>query len=169
MLFRSGYGVGADSYITKPFNIDLLKARIENLLENRKKISKYYNSGDFKKSVADNSINTQDAKFVSDINDVIYSNINSDNLNIGFLAESFNMSYSSFTRKVKAVTGFTVNEVIRKIKMKRAEELLLAGKHSISEIAEMVGYNSLAAFREAFKNEFGVSPSAHINNIKQSV
>ena len=166
---NEGYDNGADSYITKPFSITLLKTRVENLLAGRKKIMTYFKSGEFKKNAINTSINKKDADFITSVNDFISDNIGTEELSISFLAEKFNMSYSSFSRKVKAVTGLTVNDIIKKIRMKRAEELLISGKNNVSEIAEIVGYNSVAAFREAFKGEYGESPSSYVNNIKKGV
>ena len=129
----------------------------------------YSKSGVFKKTAINTSINKKDADFITSVNDFISDNIGTEELSISFLAEKFNMSYSSFSRKVKAVTGLTVNDIIKKIRMKRAEELLISGKNNVSEIAEIVGYNSVAAFREAFKGEYGESPSSYVNNIKKGV
>ena len=76
------------------------------------------------------------------------------------------MSNSTLYRKVKALTGLSTNEYIRKIKMQHAEQLLLEGKYNISEIAFMVGMNSTVYFRQCFKEEFGVVPSDYIKRIK---
>ena len=100
---------------------------------------------------------------------MLFRSISSEDLSISFMADNFNMSYSSFSRKVKSITGLTVNEIIRKLRMKRAEDLLMSGDKSIAEISETVGYNSVAAFREAFKTEFGESPSNYINKIKSNI
>ena len=86
---------------------------------------------------------------------------------ITFLSEQLNMSYSAFTKKIKAVTGLTANEFVRKTKMRHVEQMMLSGKYNISEIAELTGYNSMAYFREAFKEEFGVLPSKFIAGIKE--
>ena len=169
MAKNEGYDNGADSYITKPFSISLLKTRVENLLSGRKKIMSYYNSGEFKKSIITSSLNKKESGFMNDVNEFILKNISSEDLSISFMADNFNMSYSSFSRKVKSITGLTVNEIIRKLRMKRAEDLLMSGDKSIAEISETVGYNSVAAFREAFKTEFGESPSNYINKIKSNI
>jgi AraC-like DNA-binding protein len=75
------------------------------------------------------------------------------------------MSHSTLYRKIKALVGVSVNEFIRKIKMKQAEELLLTGKYTVSEIAFRIGMNSLAYFRQCFKEEFGASPSEYVRKI----
>ena len=77
-----------------------------------------------------------------------------------------NMSYSTFYRKMKALTGITTNELIRKIKMQHAEKMILSKRYTINEIMLEIGYNSRTAFREAFKAEYRVSPSKYIESIE---
>lgn len=77
-----------------------------------------------------------------------------------------NMSHSSFYRKIKALTGMTANEFLRKIKIRNAEELLITGKYTISEVAYSVGMSSMAYFRQCFKEEFGISPSEYLKQLK---
>ncbi len=76
-----------------------------------------------------------------------------------------NMSYSSFYRKIKGLTGGSPNEFIRKVRIRNAEQLLLTGKYTISEISYMVGMNSVTYFRQCFKEEFGLVPSEYIKQI----
>ncbi len=87
-------------------------------------------------------------------------------MDITYLSDKLCMSSSTLYRKMKALTGVSTNEYIRKVKMRNAEQLLLEGKYSISEIAFMVG-NSSAYFRQCFKEEFGMSPSEYQKLIKE--
>lgn len=117
-----GYLHGADSYITKPFSVQLLKSRIKNLLQNREKIAEYFTSGTYKKKMAMNAASQLDNEFMEKVYAAIEKNIHEEQINITTLAESMNMSYSTFYRKMKALTGITTNELIRKIKMQHAEK-----------------------------------------------
>lgn len=160
-----GYLHGADSYITKPFSIQLLRSRIDNLLKNRRKIAEYFTSGTYKKTVASNAANQLDNEFMERVFAIIEKNISEEQINVTSLAETLNMSYSTFYRKLKALTGITANELIRKVKMQHAEKMLLSRKYTVNEVMLEVGYNSRTAFREAFKAEFGVLPSKYIEHI----
>lgn len=161
-----GYLHGADSYITKPFSVQLLKSRIKNLLQNREKIAEYFTSGTYKKKMAMNAASQLDNEFMEKVYAAIEKNIHEEQINITTLAESMNMSYSTFYRKMKALTGITTNELIRKIKMQHAEKMILSKRYTINEIMLEIGYNSRTAFREAFKAEYRVSPSKYIESIE---
>ena len=91
----------------------------------------------------------------------------SEKIDITYLSDKMCMSGSTLYRKMKALTGLSTNEYIRKVKMQNAERLLLEGKYNISEIAYKVGMNSTGYFRQCFKDEFGVSPSDYLKLIKQ--
>ncbi|MCD8176792.1 MAG: helix-turn-helix transcriptional regulator [Tannerellaceae bacterium] len=76
------------------------------------------------------------------------------------------MSYSSLYRKIKALTSMSINEFIRKIKIRKAESFLLSGEYTVSEVAYRVGFNSAAYFRKCFKEEFGDTPSEYLKKMK---
>lgn len=166
---EEGYNVGADSYMTKPFSASLLKTRIKNLLDIRAELSKKYTGADIieeKKKIIAESSNKMDSEFINKFVELVESNLSSEKVDVGYLSDKLCMSSSTLYRKVKALTGMSTNEFIRKIKMKNAEKLLLEGKYSISEIAFMVGMNSAVYFRQCFKDEFGVVPSDYIKQFK---
>ena len=161
-----GYETGADSYIVKPFSSSLLHSRINNILEARKKIAHLIkNNKALKTEIMSESISQVDEIFLDDLISIIEDNIDSDILTVKFIAEQMNMSHSTLYRKVKALSEMTVNEFIRKIKMQKAEKLLLEGKYNISEVSYMIGINSATYFRESFKDEFGLLPSEYIKHI----
>lgn len=166
---EEGYMAGADSYMTKPFSASLLKARIDNILETRKRISEKISS-DYsvkeKRKYISESTTKLDNDFLQKFNGIVEENLSSDKVDVGYIADKLCMSNSTLYRKVKALTGLSTNEYIRKIKMQHAEQLLLEGKYNISEIAFMVGMNSTVYFRQCFKEEFGVVPSDYIKKIK---
>ncbi|NMA72757.1 MAG: response regulator [Bacteroidales bacterium] len=171
---EEGYEVGADSYLTKPFSASLLHSRINNLLESRKKMAEQFQLTysdkiqiKEKQSIITDSLSKLDNEFIEKVTQLIEDNLSSEKFDITYLSDKMHMSNSTLYRKVKALTGLSTNEYIRKIKMKNAEELLLEGKYNISEIAYKVGINSVGYFRQCFKEEFGVSPSDYLKQIME--
>lgn len=166
---EEGYKIGADSYITKPFSASLLKIRIKNIIDVRKNISEKLSTEitiKEKKKIIEDSTSKLDNDFLNKFNDIVESNLSMEKMDVGYIAEKLCMSNSTLYRKIKALTGLSTNEYVRKIKMKHAEKLLLEGKYNISEIAFMIGMNSTVYFRQCFKEEFGVVPSDYIKKIR---
>jgi len=96
------------------------------------------------------------------MNRVIEENIMKEELDMAFMTDKMAMSHSTFYRKVKALTGMTGKEYIRKRRLQRCAELLRSGDYNVTEAATMTGFNDLGNFREAFKKEFGTAPSEFI-------
>ncbi|MBP5419765.1 MAG: response regulator [Bacteroidales bacterium] len=165
-----GYQKGADSYLTKPFSASVLQSRVENLIDSRKRIIKAISkaSDSNKKAELTESISRIDAEFIEKITSVINDNIESDKIDVSFIGDKVGMSHSTLYRKIKALTGMSANEFIRKVRMHNAEKLLLTGRYTISEVSYMVGINSMAYFRQCFKDEFGLTPSAYIKHIENA-
>lgn len=162
-----GYSIGVESYITKPFSAGLLQSRILNLLESRRKIAELINSNTVNKStIMIESLSKLDREFIEQVTSIIEQDLDSDKMDVKFIAERIFMSHSTLYRKIKALSGININEFIRKVRIKNAEQLLLTGKYSISEISYMVGINSIPYFRQCFKEEFGLAPSEYIKQIK---
>lgn len=169
---EEGYEVGADSYLTKPFSASLLRSRINNLLDSRKKlIAQFQQTGtshspnshlDEKRSIITEALSKLDNEFIEKITQLVEDNLSSEKIDITYLSDKMCMSGSTLYRKMKALTGLSTNEYIRKVKMQNAEQLLLEGKYNISEIAYKIGMNSTGYFRQCFKDEFGVSPSDYL-------
>lgn len=180
---EEGYESGADSYLTKPFSAKLLKTRIKNILESRKKLAKLIaeksTSLSEEDSISDNlpddtaekdgtpSLNAIDQRFIEKFNSLIENNFESENADMTFFANNLNMSYPTLYRKIKGLTGMTVNEYIRKIKIRHSAGLLLTGEYNVTEAAFKAGFNSLGHFREAFKEEYGMTPSEYIKTHKK--
>lgn len=159
------YSIGAESFITKPFTSRLLRSRIGNILEARRLLTDRINGAprpDEKARVLAESVSQIDREFLEKLESLIDADPATDTLDVTYLASKMNMSHSSLYRKVKALTGMSVNGFIRYKRIHRAEELLLTGRHTISEIAMMVGINSLSNFRTIFKEEFGMTPSEYL-------
>lgn len=167
---EEGYQAGADSYLTKPFSASLLFSRIQNLLEQRKRLFEKSSTTpvsnlDDKRTMITDALNKLDFEFIEKIDRLIEDRLSSDKIDISYLSENMYMSNSTLYRKMKALTGLSTNEYIRKIKMKYAERFLLEGKYSISEIAFKIGMNSPGYFRQCFKDEFGLVPTDYLKKL----
>lgn len=160
-----GYKAGADSYITKPFSIGLIKSRINNILDNRRKIAEITAENlvtiknQKENSENESIINELDNKFLEKLKNIILQNIGDEKINVTFIAERMCMSHSTLYRKVKGVTNLNINEFVKKIKLQKSVELLKCKKYTITEIADMTGFSSVAYFRQCFKDEYGLPPS----------
>lgn len=175
---EEGYEVGADSYLTKPFSASLLRSRINNLLESRKKLTALFQSPtttdatqapvprfENKRLIITEALSRIDNEFIEKITQLIEENLSLEKIDITYLSDKMCMSGSTLYRKMKALTGLSTNEYIRKVKMRNAELLILEGKYNISEVAFKVGMNSVGYFRQCFKEEFGMSPSEYLKQI----
>lgn len=175
------YEAGADSFITKPFSSSLLLTRISNLLEMRHRLSarllaakagRQTPGSDNDTAITDAdgiilaSLSRMDADFLKKVEEIIKANIADDALDVQFISDKMFMSHSTLYRKVKAATGMSVNGLIRKLRAREAGNLLLTGKHTVSEVAFMVGMGTPSNFRQCFKEEFGISPSEFLKNAK---
>jgi len=166
---REGYDAGADSYLTKPFSGNLLKSRLRNILEARKKLSSEYSSKFKDKQLLFNkSISQLDKEFLNKLTSVIENNLEDEDMNISHISSQLNMSHSTLYRKIKALTNLTANEYIRKVRVKVAEQLLLTNQYTISEIMYRIGINSSSYFRQCFKEEFGMNPSEYLQKLKEN-
>ena len=164
-----GYNRGADAYLPKPFNLDVLAARCRNLILNRQRIRELYgrgvkDSGSERKT--ETKINTPthrpndvESEFYTRFVALVQERISDPDLQISEIASAMNLGQSQFTRKIKALTNYTPVELIRRIRLQKAKTLLLGSEKTVSEIAFEVGFTSLAYFSKCYKEEFGMSPS----------
>lgn len=163
-----GYQVGADSYVTKPFSASLLRSRVDNLLETRKRMNDLFASKtNFKQSIMKESINKIDNDFISKYVEIVEENLENESFNVDQISDRMFMSHSTLYRKIKSLTGLSPNEFVRKIRMLNAEKILITRKYSVSEIMVKVGMSSPAYFRQCFRDEFGVTPTEYIQNLKK--
>lgn len=166
-----GYESGADGYLSKPFNSRMLRMRCENLIENRKRIKNVLDTSvgavievpsaakvekDDAQTVRTKDI---DNEFYARFIDLINKEMSNPNLNIDELAGKMNLGRSQFYRKIKALTNYSPVELLRKIRLTKARELLSATDKPISEIAYEVGFSAPAYFTRVFRELFGESPS----------
>jgi signal transduction histidine kinase/ligand-binding sensor domain-containing protein/CheY-like chemotaxis protein len=161
---EEGYDSGADSYLTKPFTAKLLSSRIQNLLTSRRRLAEYITrhpgtTEDVPSVSSTPQLGRLDKEFLDKLNGIIRDNIMSQDIDLPFVTDKMAMSHSSFYRKVKALTGLTAKEYIRKICLQHCYQLLESGEYNVSEAAMLTGFNQMAHFRETFKKEFGILPS----------
>ena len=152
-----GLGLGADAYIEKPFDPELLQAQIANLLDNRKKLKQHFAHSPIAKlnSVA---YTRSDEFFLEKLDTTIHNNIDDTDLDVDKLARLMNLGRTSLFRKIKSLTDLTPNELVNITRLKKAAELLANGDLLIYEVSEMVGYRSQTNFGRTFLKQFGMSP-----------
>ena len=155
-----GYKVGADAYIAKPFDMDVLLARISNLLEKQeKRMHDFSHSASLDvKNIADSA---PDEKFLKEIISLIEKNITDSDYTTDSLAADMAMSRMSLYRKMKALTGQTPSDFIRTVRLKAAAELLKSGQRNVSEVCYLTGFATPQNFTKHFKDMFGVVPSQY--------
>ena len=153
-----GIETGADAYITKPFNTDIVRATIHNLLESRKKLQERF-SQEVVLTPKELSINSYDEEFLSNLKEVMDTNLVESDFNAENFAASLGMSRMQLHRKLKAITGLSTTEFIRSQRLKLAAQLLKKSEINISQVGYTVGFNNHSYFTKCFKEQFGVSPS----------
>lgn len=154
-----GVQVGADLYVTKPFSYQYLNERIKRLIRSREMLREHYNSELQIDSKAVSSPKQLDKKFINEFIAVVEENISNPELNVNDLASRLGLSRIQLYRKVKALIGYSVNDYVVKVRLKKARHLMLHSELNISEIAYEVGFTSPAYFSTNFKNHFKVTPS----------
>ena len=153
-----GIGLGADAYMIKPFDMRLLKLRLSQLITSRKLIFDKYFS---KISGAEENANAVpiDKEFIQKVLTYINDNISDPDLNVEALASQLNLSRSQLYRKIKTLTGQTVNQFLRNVRLERAKQILETGSANVSEVCYKVGFSSPSYFTKCFKAHFKVLPT----------
>ena len=157
-----GIEIGADAYITKPFSVQFLHAKINQLIQSRRQLYAHF-SQDVYIQPSKITDNKKDQSFLQKAIDYIVQNIADNNLNVEELAEAMNMSRSNVYRKIKALTGNTIIEFIRIIRLKEAIKLMGKKKFTLAEIAYKTGFTSPAYFTKSFKDQYGKPPSEYLS------
>ena len=155
-------GIGADAYITKPFNSQLLKASVENLIENRRRLQQRF-AQEVVLMPKDIAISSADEKFLDLLQKVLDKNITDSNFTIEDFGKEMGVSRMQLHRKLKALTGQSASEFLKTQRLKLALKLLKEKKISIAEVGYTVGFNDPSYFTKCFKQEFGRSPSEYFS------
>lgn len=158
---RMGYKVGADAYIAKPFDAEVLLRQIHNILFTREQIKdKLLSSGNVIDPIH-STFSPSDELFISNLNEIIHKNINSPKLDVSFITEQIGMSRASLYNKLKAIGGLGVNDYIIACKIDRACELLINTDDTIGEVSDSLGFSNQRYFSTVFKQVKGSTPSAY--------
>lgn len=161
----SGFKCGADDYIVKPFNSDILEVRIGNLIENRKHLKELFRENLFS-GKATESLNDPDKSFMERLRTLIEKTLADSELNVEDLGQHIGLSRTQLYRKVKSLTNYSPNELLRIIRLKKAHHLLSTTGLSISEITYDVGFTSPSYFTKCFKEYYNESPTEYLKRVK---
>lgn len=170
-----GLELGADDYILKPFTPSVLKAKVRNLINGRVNLKQMYTkllmlpeNGKNADGTDNGEENKVEDPFITSVIKIVEENIREADFNVKKLASQMNMSQPTLYRKVKQSTDFTIIELIRGVRMRKASALLKQKIYAVQEVAEMVGYNDIPTFRKHFVDAFGTTPSTYANSTENS-
>lgn len=160
-----GYEHGADSYITKPFHSKVLLARIDNLLKQRNLLKNVYQGcKEAEQEVEASKLDDRDKQFVKQLNTIIQQNLSNSEFGVEDIGKEIGLSRVQLYRKVKAMTGSSVVDLLRKARLAKAKRLLESRSMSISEVAYEVGFSAPSYFTKCFKDEYNMLPGDVANS-----
>jgi signal transduction histidine kinase/AraC-like DNA-binding protein len=162
-----GLETGADDYITKPFNSKILCARIDNLIEIRRRLQ-LKRRGIVTVGPPELDVSSMDEEFFKELVEIIDKNVSDPEFNVELLKNMLCIGRTTLYRKVTALTGLSPNKFIRSYRLKRAAKLLEANYGNVSKVAMEVGFTNMAYFSQCFKEEFNQSPSAYLSSLGNS-
>ncbi len=151
-----GYNGGADSYISKPFNSQVLISRIANLIENRSQLRQFFGDN---YTLEKEDISVVDKDFVARFKTLVEERMKDSELNIEDLGREMGMSRVQLYRKLKSLTNYSPNELLRQIRLKKATSLLAAHEMTVAEVAYEVGFSSPSYFTKCYKEQYGENPT----------
>ena len=163
----SGYKNGADAYLTKPFEIEMLMEIIRNRLKNRESIKKRYLNTGLVPAPEESTFSQADETFLLKLNKIILEHLDSSHLDVTFICKEIGMSRASLYNKLKALTDMGANDYINKFRMEKAITLITSTDLSFTEIAEKVGFTTSRYFSTAFKQYTGETPTQYKEKQKQ--
>ena len=162
----SALELGVNDFISKPFRVNDLKLKIQNILSREKKYFDRINKEILTKSISDLSLESADKKFIQSVIQLVNDNLDNSEFSVTDLQENLGLSRMQIHRKIKSIANSSTTEFVRSIRIKRACEMIKYECDNISQIAYAVGFSSLSYFSKAFKEEMGTSPSEYARNNK---
>lgn len=156
-----GLNVGANAYVTKPFDPDYLLAMIRSQIQNQENVRQILSSSTKTGNMEENVLSSQDKKFMTELYELMENELSNSELNVVEIAERMHMSRTKFYYKVKGLTGENPGTFFKTYKLNRAAEMILEGKYTISEISDMAGFSTVSVFSKSFKKQFGTAPSSY--------
>lgn len=151
-----GYDGGADSYISKPFSSQLLLARVRNLIDSHRRLKQFFGGG---QALAKEDVCDMDKDFVEKFKTLIDAKMGDSGLNVEDLGKEMGLSRVQLYRKIKSLTNYSPNELLRIARLKRAASLLASSDMTVAEIGYEVGFSSPSYFAKCYKEQFGESPT----------
>ena len=155
----TGIEEGDDDYITKPFDVEILRSKINSLMKKRDDMKRYFSNSSAASHNEENTLSTN--PFMDAVVKNIEKHLDDSTFEAKVLADSLNMSLPTLYRKIKQYSDLSILELTRNIRLKKAAELLASQQYSVQEVAEMVGFNDTATFRKRFTEQYGVTPSQY--------
>jgi signal transduction histidine kinase/DNA-binding response OmpR family regulator len=159
-----GLETGADSYIAKPFNKKHLQVRVKQLIESRQQLRKHYQQDVITQFVKENKISQLDSNFLKKCNAIIEKHLTDNEYGVEQMSVEMSLSRVHVYRKIKHLTGLTVSEFIRNIKLKKAAVMLQESGKTIAEVAYETGFSSPSYFSKCFKDLYNISPTEFVQN-----
>jgi signal transduction histidine kinase/DNA-binding response OmpR family regulator len=164
----TGFQSGADDYISKPFNPDVLEVRVANLIESRKRLKELFSENLFSGNAGKEIKPTNDLEnsFLEKFRNLVAQNLSDSELNVEDLGQQIGLSRTQLYRKLKSLTGYSPNELLRIIRLKRAYHLLSTTELTISEVTYDVGFTTPSYFAKCFKDYYNESPTDCLKRVR---
>lgn len=166
-LKLTGYQSGADEYLAKPFNLEILLLRIEKLIAQKNQRQSAF-SKKLEVNPKEITITSIDEQLIEKALDCMEKNMDNPDYSVQQFSQDLGMDRTVLYKKMQSITGLAPSEFIRSIRLKRAAQLLIQGQYPVAEVAEKVGFNTQKYFSKYFKEAFGVSPSKYVQNDKNT-
>ena len=162
-----GLRLGIDDYVTKPFGVEVLTAKLHSLISNRAKLRELFANP--KQAGAQRLISEgTEHPFLRELTEIIDQNMDATSLGTDTICQAVGMSRSQLYRKLSAITGKSLHEFIKLYRLARAADLLCAGHHSVTEVANLTGFKYIQSFTRSFKDHYGCTPSQYARSKVQS-
>ncbi|QIP16077.1 response regulator [Spirosoma aureum] len=156
-----GFELGADDYLTKPFNADEIRVRVRNLLDKQERLRHYFSHNLILSKTPPIPIRSQEETFLQKVREIIDRHLDDSSFGVDQLSQHMHLSSSQLLRKLKALTSLTTVEFLRQYRLERAAVLLAERSGTVSDVAYQVGFESLPYFTKVFQEQFGVLPSEY--------